>query len=101
MPSTGVQPSSVRFLTDDPEKPAYSVLPKLTAMTWKCPACQTTIRRDNEATPILGVIYRCHICRLELVMDELQPGKMTLAPMPSTDVPKPPPLHGSSIIHHK
>jgi hypothetical protein len=43
---------------------------------WKCPACQSNIRshqvtgqlRDEPAT---GVVYRCHICRLELVYDPI------------------------------
>jgi hypothetical protein len=40
-------------------------------MPWRCPACQTHIRHsETEATPRLGVIYRCHICRLELVIDD-------------------------------
>jgi hypothetical protein len=50
-------------------------------MPWRCPACQTFIRHGDhpEDLPRLGQVYRCHICRLELVFD---PGtrKLVLAP---------------------
>jgi len=40
-------------------------------MPWRCPACQTQIRHsETEAMPRPAVIYRCHICRLELVIDD-------------------------------
>jgi hypothetical protein len=54
-------------------------------MTWKCPACQTTLRHDGDGLglPKVGMIYRCHICRLELTVDQSEPDKLTLAPMPS------------------
>jgi hypothetical protein len=36
----------------------------------KCPACQTSIQSDHDLlSPRPGVIYRCHVCRLELVID--------------------------------
>jgi hypothetical protein len=39
-------------------------------MPWSCPACGSTIQHDlGEARPRFGVRYRCHLCRLELVMD--------------------------------
>jgi hypothetical protein len=39
-------------------------------MPWRCPACETNIRRSEaEAAPRSGVIYRCHVCRLELLFD--------------------------------
>jgi hypothetical protein len=39
-------------------------------MPWTCPACGNVIRHsDNEEMPQIGALYRCHICRLELVMD--------------------------------
>ena len=54
-------------------------------MPWKCPACQTEILHDSDA-PQPGQIYRCHICRLELILDEaLQ--QLTVAPRPG-DTPK-------------
>jgi hypothetical protein len=57
-------------------------------MTWKCPACATNIRHGGDYVPSFGMIYRCHICRLELVIDHSQPDKLTLAPMPPSDVPE-------------
>jgi hypothetical protein len=42
-------------------------------MPWKCPACSTPIRQQLTAAgddaPRPGVIYRCTVCRLELVLD--------------------------------
>jgi len=41
------------------------------AQTWNCPACHTSIRsgQDREQDPSVGLVYRCHRCRLELVFD--------------------------------
>ena len=50
-------------------------------MPWKCPACQTQIRHDGDR-PEPKQIYRCHVCRLELVADE-NTGKLIVAPLPS------------------
>jgi hypothetical protein len=56
-------------------------------MPWRCPACQIQIRHsEHEETPRLGHVYRCHICRLELVVDSVT-GKLTVAPI-SDDEPK-------------
>jgi len=39
-------------------------------MTWRCPACQTSIRhRENDLEPMPGVRYRCHVCRIELTLN--------------------------------
>ncbi len=39
-------------------------------MPWMCPACGSIIRHSEiEERPRPGARYRCHICRLELVMD--------------------------------
>jgi hypothetical protein len=39
-------------------------------MPWRCPACGIPIRHSEaELAPRLGVRYRCHVCRLELVVD--------------------------------
>jgi hypothetical protein len=39
-------------------------------MPWRCPACETPIRHsETEERPRLGVLYRCHLCRIELVLD--------------------------------
>jgi rubredoxin len=51
-------------------------------MPWKCPACQTIIEHDTSVQlhrP--GTIYRCHVCRLELVIDPAT-DRLVLAPMP-------------------
>jgi rubredoxin len=48
---------------------------------WKCPACQTFIEHDaSTQLPRLGVIYRCHVCRLELIIDPIT-DKLVLTPM--------------------
>jgi hypothetical protein len=47
-------------------------------MAWKCPACQTAIRYDGDM-PTRRRVYRCHVCRLELVLDD-RSEKMTVAP---------------------
>ena len=49
-------------------------------MPWKCPACQTHIRHDAEM-PQPNQVYRCHVCRLELVLGP-DGHKLTVAPMP-------------------
>jgi hypothetical protein len=42
----------------------------LVAMPWTCPACSTDIRHAaSETAPSLKTVYRCHVCRLELVVD--------------------------------
>jgi hypothetical protein len=39
-------------------------------MPWKCPLCRLPIHHsDAETDPRPNVIYCCHICRLELVID--------------------------------
>jgi hypothetical protein len=50
-------------------------------MPWKCPACQTEIRHDGDR-PELGRVYRCHVCHLELVLDNLT-NELTLASWPN------------------
>jgi hypothetical protein len=50
-------------------------------MPWTCPACSLAIHHgETEASPRAGVIYRCHICRLELILDP-QTNKLVLAPV--------------------
>ena len=50
-------------------------------MPWKCPACRVPIRHSEaEERPRADAMYRCHICRLELVLDE-RDGRLTVAPM--------------------
>jgi hypothetical protein len=38
-------------------------------MPWKCPACGIEITHDGDR-PERTCVYRCHVCRLELVLDE-------------------------------
>jgi hypothetical protein len=40
-------------------------------MAWRCPACSNPIGLGEiDNTPRTGKVYRCNVCRLELVMDE-------------------------------
>ena len=48
-------------------------------MPWKCPACQMQIAHYGDA-PEPWRVYRCHVCRLELILDEGSQ-KLTLAPL--------------------
>jgi DNA-directed RNA polymerase subunit RPC12/RpoP len=49
-------------------------------MAWKCSACQTQIRHDG-GMPQVGRVYRCHVCRVELIVD-VERNKLALAPLP-------------------
>ena len=50
-------------------------------MPWICPACSLAIKHtDQDANPRPGVVYRCHICRLELILDPSS-NKLVLAPL--------------------
>jgi hypothetical protein len=41
-------------------------------MPWKCPACAEAIQLGEGAVvPSVGLIYRCSVCRLELIFDPL------------------------------
>jgi hypothetical protein len=59
-------------------------------MPWKCPACSSPIRRELIAaghdSPQPERIYRCAICRLDLVLSD-DGTRMIVAPLPPT--PKP------------
>lgn len=54
-------------------------------MPWKCPACSAPIRQQLTAAgdemPRPGVIYRCAICRLELIRNP-DADQMIIAPLP-------------------
>jgi predicted Zn finger-like uncharacterized protein len=53
-------------------------------MVWKCPACGTQIRLlAAAAAPQAGVVYRCNVCRLELVVDE-KTEKLIVPPLTGT-----------------
>ena len=47
---------------------------------WICPACDTTIRH-YEPYPRPDVVYRCHVCHLEFVL-ESETRMLMLAPLP-------------------
>ena len=52
-------------------------------MPWTCPACGEHVHHHHigQNVPRTGVIYRCHVCRLELIFDA-KIGKMRPAPFP-------------------
>jgi hypothetical protein len=53
-------------------------------MPWKCPACGMSIQHREEM-PRPGVVYRCHICRLELMVNGAT-GKLDVPPvLPAED----------------
>jgi hypothetical protein len=51
-------------------------------MTWRCPACLTPVQhsRPDDALPRPGVVYRCHVCHLELEVDP-ETHKIRVAPI--------------------
>lgn len=54
-------------------------------MPWKCPACSTQIQHSElDTNPRPQCKYRCHICRLELVVDR-ETNKLTVAPLQLED----------------
>src|SRR5438874_450012 len=63
---------------------------------WRCPGCRTTIQHA-EKMPRFDVVYRCHICRLEFVVD-VNHCQLTLAAKGGTrrdDTPTSPTHHGT------
>jgi hypothetical protein len=62
-------------------------------MPWRCPACYTPIRHSEiEERPRPDTLYRCHVCRLELIVDRVTE-RLVLAPLseePASSKPKPP-----------
>jgi hypothetical protein len=49
-------------------------------MPWRCPACHIQIRHSEiEEQPLTGQTYRCHICRLDLMLDA-RTQKLAVAP---------------------
>jgi hypothetical protein len=59
----------------------------LPTVPWTCPACGDKIRHEQDK-PLPGVVYRCHVCRLELMFD---PGtlKLVIAPVSNEDPDRP------------
>jgi hypothetical protein len=55
-------------------------------MPWSCPACRTQIHHGPlEDRPRLNSLYRCHVCRLELILDP-DTGRLRVAPMRDEDL---------------
>ena len=78
------------------------------AMPWRCPACLSQIRHsDVESIPSHKTLYRCHVCRLELTLDN-SGARLTVAPFddepptPTRAFPSPNCLRtgGSFIVFH-
>lgn len=61
-------------------------------MAWRCPACSTPIRREliaaGDEKPLPGRIYRCSVCRLELILSD-NGTHMVVAPIDKTTEPEP------------
>jgi len=58
-------------------------------MPWRCPACQTHIEHNAfEESPRPGTVYRCHVCRLELIADP-KTDRLTVVPFstPADETP--------------
>jgi hypothetical protein len=54
-------------------------------MLWRCPACQSPINHSPiEPQPRAGVRYRCHVCRLELELDQAA-NRLDVAPFDGAD----------------
>ena len=50
-------------------------------MPWRCPSCHLPISHSEiEYRPRLNTTYRCHVCRLELVIDP-KTDKLVVAPI--------------------
>jgi hypothetical protein len=57
-------------------------------MPWQCPACSTPIGLGTvEGSPLPGRVYRCNVCRLELVLNE-QTNRLAVAPLTADELPK-------------
>ena len=54
----------------------------MTAMLWTCPACNSEIHHEQDK-PLSRIVYRCHACRLELVVDETR-DILVVIPFPET-----------------
>lgn len=55
-----------------------------TDVPWTCPACRLPIQHsESELAPRRKIVYRCHVCRLELVIDDSH-SKLIVIPMPDT-----------------
>jgi predicted RNA-binding Zn-ribbon protein involved in translation (DUF1610 family) len=82
-------PSQMDALYDSRQTAGF-LPPLIRAVPWHCPACQTTIRHDGEV-PAPARVYRCNVCRLELVVDP-KTDNLVLAPFQPTDTASPRPV---------
>jgi hypothetical protein len=58
-------------------------------MPWRCPACGIEIHHSPvEEMPRPGHHYRCHVCRLELVID-VRTDRLTALTLDDGDTPSP------------
>ena len=56
-------------------------------MPWRCPFCSTPIDyHPADTVPRPGTVYRCSVCRLELIVDEAA-SRMTVAPLDTHSEP--------------
>jgi len=53
-------------------------------MRWKCPACQAPIERRRAEDLIFGMLYRCPVCKLNLIFDSVT---QEFKPVTLTDIP--------------
>jgi hypothetical protein len=71
---------AVGLPTDDPDSSASN-----SNMRWNCPACDAPIRHEAQ-TGAPARVYRCSVCRLELVVDA-KADRLVLAPFQPVDDP--------------
>ena len=55
-------------------------------MAWTCPACSIQIEHEQDR-PLPKKVYRCHVCRLELVLDE-HASKLVVVPFAASSQPE-------------
>jgi DNA-directed RNA polymerase subunit RPC12/RpoP len=53
-------------------------------MPWRCPACGTKVQHTTDL-PRTDRVYRCPICRLQMVFDPVQEKMQPLAPNGDTE----------------
>ena len=59
-------------------------------MAWRCPACSIQIRHsETEERPRPHAVYRCNVCRLELMLNE-ETGNLDVTPWADQDPPSEP-----------
>ena len=57
-------------------------------MPWRCPSCRSPIEHnESEERPSLDVLYRCHVCRLDLILDAIGNRLMEVSAGSTVDLP--------------